>query len=679
MTDHKADRMGPHEVREIENTWIVMPDGVKLAARIWLPEGAERHPVPAILNYVPYFARLFTRPGDDARFPYYAGRGYACVRVDIRGSGDSQGLPMDEYVQQEQDDGVEIIRWIAAQHWCSGSVGMEGKSWSGFNSLQVAARRPPALKAIITHCSTDDRYADDAHYKGGCIVNDMIGWGTVFLTIQGQPSDPDITGRDRWRQDWLGRLNAVPFNLDRWFDHPNRDDFWKHGSVSEDYSQITCPVYAIGGWVDGYKNAVFRLLQGLKVPRKGLVGPWTHVFPHLGIPGPAIGYLDEALRWWDHWLKGEATGIMDEPMLRVWMQDKSATPGEPSVPGYWAAEDAWPSNRLGERTFYLAADARLEEAAPGNAELRLDPVQTVGSASGAWCPSGAGAPQDLATELPSDQRMDDARSLTFDSEPLDQSFEMLGAGSLMLDVSVDQPVAFLAVRLNDVSVGGESSRVTYGILNLCHRDSDAEPTPLVPGQRYTVRVPLDHAARRFHAGNRLRVSISTTYWPLILPAPEPVRLTLFAGSSRLTLPARPPRAADSALKPFGPPFVPPVALKPVTSNPGLHRVEWDAGARRQTIRHEVGDATVLLTAVNTELIGKTTVRSEIGDYDPTGTISTQYLIGWQRDRWKPRVTGSSKITTLKSDFVLWGELVAYDGDEKIFTRTWERKIPRRFV
>ena len=144
MTDHKADRMGPHEVREIENTWIAMPDGVKLAARIWLPEGAERHPVPAILNYVPYFARLFTRPGDDARFPYYAGHGYACVRVDIRGSGDSQGLPMDEYVQQEQDDGVEIIRWIAAQRWCSGSVGMEGKSWSGFNSLQVAARRPPA-------------------------------------------------------------------------------------------------------------------------------------------------------------------------------------------------------------------------------------------------------------------------------------------------------------------------------------------------------------------------------------------------------------------------------------------------------------------------------------------------------------------------------------------------------
>ena len=675
----QPSKAGPHKVREIENTWIVMPDGVRLAARIWLPENAERHPVPAIFNYCPYFARLFTRSGDDARFPYFANHGYACVRVDIRGSGDSEGLPMDEYVKQEQDDGVEIIRWIASQPWCSGSVGMEGISWSGFNSLQVAARRPPALKAIITHCSTDDRYADDAHYKGGCIVNDMFGWGTVFLAIQGQPSDPDITGREHWREDWLKRLNAVEFNLDHWFDHPHRDAFWKHGSVIEDYGQITCPVYAIGGWVDAYKNSIFRLLGGLTVPRKGLVGPWTHIYPHEGVPGPAIDYLDEALRWWDHWLKGAQTGIMDEPMLRVWMQDKSATPGEPSVPGYWAAEEVWPSRRLTERTYFLNSDAGLQDSAPGAGELHLDPVQTVGSASGAWCPSGAGAADDLDTELPSDQRLDDARSLAFDSEPLDRSFEILGACTLTLEVAVDKPVAFLAVRLNEVSAGGESSRVTYGILNLCHRESDADPTPLVPGQRYTVRVPLDNAAHRFHAGNRLRVSVSTTYWPLILPAPEPVKLTVFAGTSRLSLPVRPARAADATLHPFGAPFVPPVALKPVSSNPGLHRVEWDAVSRRQTIRHEVGDGVDLLTAVNTELIGKATVRSEIGEDDTAGSIATEYLIGWQRDRWKPRVTGSSKITTTPLDFVLWGEIVAYDGEEKIFSRTWERKIPRQLV
>ena len=248
-----------------------------------------------------------------------------------------------------------------------------------------------------------------------------------------------------------------------------------------------------------------------------------------------------------------------------------------------------------------------------------------------------------------------------------------------MDVAVDKPVAFLAVRLNEVAATGESSRVTYGILNLCHRDSDAAPTPLVPGQRYTVRVSFDNAAHRFHAGNRLRVSISTTYWPLILPAPEPVRLTVFAGASRLTLPVRPARAADATLQPFGTPFVPPVPLREMSSHPGLHRVEWDAVSKRQVIRHEVGDGVVLLTAVNTQLIVKATGRSEIGEDAAAGSIATQYLIGWQRDRWRPRVTGSSKITTPKSDFLLWGEIVAYDGEEKVFSRTWERKIPRRLV
>jgi putative CocE/NonD family hydrolase len=667
------------KVREIENTWISMPDGVRLAARIWLPETAGRRPVPAIFNYCPYFARLFTRPDDDARFPYYASRGYACVRVDIRGSGDSEGRPLDEYVKQEQDDGVEIIRWIASQRWCSGAVGMEGISWSGFNSLQVAARRPPALKAIITHCSTDDRYADDAHYKGGCIVNDMFGWGTVFLAIQGQPSDPAITGKEAWRRSWLERLNAVDFNLDRWFDHPHRDAFWKHGSVIEDYSQITCPVYAIGGWVDAYKNSIFRLLKGLNVPRKGLVGPWTHIYPHQGVPGPAIGYLDEALRWWDQWLKGADTGIMKEPMLRVWMQDKSATPGEPSVPGYWGGEEAWPSQRMTERIYFLNGRSQLGESPAPEERVLLDPVQTVGSASGAWCPSGAGAADDLNTELPSDQRLDDARSLVFDSPPLEAPIEILGACTVTLDVAADKPVAFLAARLNEVLPTGESSRVTYSILNLCHRDSDETPSPLTPGRRYTVKMSFDNAARRFHAGSRIRLSISTAYWPLILPAPEPVRLTLFTGSTRLTLPVRPLRAADAQLRPFGPPFVPNVGIEPVSSNPGVHTVEWDAVNKRQVIRHEVGDGTVLLTAVNTRLIGKATVRSEIGEDETTGSITTQYLIGWQRDEWSPRVIATSKITTTPSDFVLFGEVSAFDGEEKVFGRTWERKIPRQLV
>jgi uncharacterized protein len=674
-----ASPPGVNGVHEIENSWIPMPDGVKLSARIWLPENAQQHRVPAIFNYCPYFAHLNTRLGDEARFPYYASRGYACVRVDIRGSGDSFGKPLDEYVKQEQDDGVEIIKWIAAQPWCTGAVGMEGLSWSGFSSLQVAARRPPALKAIITHCSTDDRYADDAHYKGGCIVNDMFGWGTEFLAIQGKPSDPAITGREDWRERWLERLNAVEFNLGTWLTHQHRDDFWKHGSVIEDYGQIACPVYTIGGWVDGYKNTVFRLLSGLKVPRKGLVGPWTHIYPHLGVPGPAIGYLDEALRWWDHWLKHADTGIMAEPMLRVWMQDKSAEPDVPNVPGRWVAEESWPSRRITEQKYFLNGSHRLDSSASKEERIELAPLQTVGGASGNWCPSGAGTSKDLRIDLPLDQRIDDARSLVFDSVPLTEPFEILGTTVLNLSLVVDKPVAFVAVRLNEVRPTGESSRITYGILNLCHRDSDASPTPLEPGRRYKVQVRLDNVAHRFQPGNAIRVAISTTYWPLIVPSPEPVVLSLFAGSSELILPVRPPRPEDSQLHPFGPPFVPPIEPRTADSKPGTRIVETDTGSQQQVIRYEVGNNSVLIQSIQTRLIGDIKMRYEIHDNDPAAIIEARITNGWEREEWRPRILASSTFTTTKTEFAIVGELTAFDGDEKVLTRTWDRKIPRQLV
>jgi putative CocE/NonD family hydrolase len=671
---------GTYDVHEIENSWIPMPDGVKLAARIWLPDSAKQHPVPALFNYCPYFARLNSRLGDETRFPYYASHGYACVRVDIRGSGDSDGKPLDEYVKQEQDDGVEIIKWIAAQHWCTGAVGMEGISWSGFNSLQVAARRPPALKAIITHCSTDDRYTDDAHYKGGCIVNDMFGWGTEYLAKQGTPSDPDITGRVGWRERWLERLNAVEFNLGTWLTHPHRDDFWKHGSVNEDYAQIACPVYTIGGWVDGYKNSVFRLLAGLKVPCKGLVGPWTHVYPHRGVPGPAIGYLDEALRWWDHWLKGRATGIMDEPILRVWMQDKSAQPDEPNVPGRWAAEESWPSRRIAEQRYFMNGARRLDSSAAKEERVALEPLQTVGGASGNWCPSGAGTSADLRIDLPLDQRIDDARSLVFDSAPLTEPVEILGAPAVILSLAVDKPVAFVAVRLNEVRPTGESSRVTYGILNLCHRDGDASPAPLEPGRRYEVRVQLDNIAHRFQPGNAIRVAISTTYWPLIVPSPEPVTLSLFSGASALILPVRPPRPEDSRLKAFGPPFVPTIEAHTASSKPGIRVVETDTGSQDQMIRYEVGNGSVMIDSVRTRLMGDIKMRYGIRDNDTAAAvIEAEITAGWERDNWRPRLLASSRFTTTKEEFVIVGELSAFDGDEKVLTRTWNQKIPRQLV
>src|ERR1700743_2919670 len=157
----------PRKVREIENLFITLSDGCKVAARIWLPVDAEQRPVPAILEYLPYRKRDGPVDRDHLTHPYYAGNGYACIRVDMRGSGESDGLLEDEYTKQEHDDCVEIMPWIATQKWCTGDIGMIGISWGGFNGLQVAARRPKELKAVISLCSTDDRYNDAIHFMGG--------------------------------------------------------------------------------------------------------------------------------------------------------------------------------------------------------------------------------------------------------------------------------------------------------------------------------------------------------------------------------------------------------------------------------------------------------------------------------------------------------------------------------
>ena len=235
-----------------ELVWIPLQDGRRLAARLWLPVDADAVPVPAILEYLPYRRRDGTRARDEPTHGWMAAQGYACIRVDISGSGDSDGLIEDEYVKREQDDALEVIEWLTAQSWCSGSVGMIGISWGGFNGLQVAARRPAALKAVVSICSTVDRYHDDVHFMGGCLLSDNLDWGSIFFTLGGLSPDPAMVGEDRWKELWMQRLEALPLYPQLWLEHQRRDAFWQHGSVIEDYAAIEAPVLAVSGWADGY-------------------------------------------------------------------------------------------------------------------------------------------------------------------------------------------------------------------------------------------------------------------------------------------------------------------------------------------------------------------------------------------------------------------------------------------
>jgi len=658
----------PRPVRELENVWIPLPDGCRLAARIWLPADAEGDPVPAILEYLPYRKRDGTSTRDCLTHPYFAGHGYAGVRVDMRGNGEADGLMYDEYLPREQADCLAVIDWLCAQTWCSGAVGMMGISWGGFNGLQVAFLRPSALKAVITLCSTDDRYADDIHYKGGCLLNENLGWAAEMLAFSSRPPDPLLVG-ERWRAMWRERLEAMPLLIDPWLSHQHRDAYWKHGSICEDYGAVQAAVLAVGGWGDAYTNAVGRMLEHLPGARLGIVGPWVHKYPHFAVPGPRIGFLQEALAFWDRYLKDRDTGMDRQPRLRAYLMD-SVRPATSYAhrPGRWVSEADWPSPDIQTRAWHLAP-GRLGDT-PVTAELEHCSSQTVGLATGEYCAMW------LGPEWPADQRADDALSLCFDSAPLEERLEILGAPELTLSLSVDRPRAFLAVRLCDVHPDGASTRVSYGILNLCHRDGHEHPAELEPGRRYTVRVRLDDVGYAFPPGHRLRVAVSTCYWPLIWPSPAPVTLRVETSESRLTLPVRPPREEPEVDFP-APEAAPPEASTVLRAGHHHRTVSQDlaTGETTLTIDADFGEA-----RIDSHGLTSGSSAREVYRIHPDEPLCARAELHWtitlSRGHWSVRTESYSLMWSDAGHFHVHARLDAFEGERRVYSREWDRSIPR---
>jgi putative CocE/NonD family hydrolase len=661
-----------HQVRHIENTWIPMPDGTRMAARIWLPENAARHPVPAILEYIPYRKRDGVRLRDESMHPYFAGHGYACVRVDLRGSGDSEGVLTDEYLPQELADGVEVIRWVSSQAWCSGEVGMIGISWGGFNGLQIAALQPPELKAVISVCSTDDRYADDVHYMGGCLLGDNLSWAATMFSYNSLPPDPEIVG-DRWRKMWFERLEGNDHWLIAWLTHQHRDAYWRHGSICEDFSRIKVPVMAVSGWADGYSNAVFRLLSHLPGPRMGLVGPWSHKYPHLGAPGPAIGFLQESLRWWDQWLKGVETGITAEPMLRAWMLDSMP----PSTfyhqrHGRWVSEPTWPSPNVGEHALHFGRYRLLPERDPENYALSVQSPLSVGLFAGKWCSYSA------TPDLPHDQREEDGGALIFSSDPLTDPMEVLGPPIVQLTLSADRPVAMVAVRLSDVHPDDKATRVTYGLLNLTHRDGHAAPAPLQPHQDYRVVIQLNDVAQHFPRGHRLRISLSTSYFPLACPPPEPVRLTINTTESRLLLPVR--RHRDETLCFSEAERSPSGQRVQLTEEHHNWRVIRDLATDTSTLEVIDDKGTYRLEDIDMTVRGKAEeLYSYQGDDFASPAGKTLWVRELSRNGWAVRTITRTHLTCDREHFHLSAQLDAYEGERRVYSQNWDRHLRRKLV
>ena len=659
-------------VELVKNVRIPMRDGVRLAADVYWPAGRDEA-LPLVVDYIPYRKDEINL----AAFRQYLElprAGYPVVRIDIRGTGASEGHAVDEYVPQEQEDGFDAVEWLAAQPWCDGHVNLMGISYGGFTALQVATLQPPHLTSIIPVDATDDRYTDDCHYRGGLLrMYYDLGWyGTRMVAWNAMPPDPATFGDD-WEPVWRRHVDEDEPYLLAWLRHQVDGPYWRQGSVAGSLDRIACPAFVIGGWRDGYPNPPLRLFAGLPGPKKLLVGPWDHAYPDTAIPGPRIDHLREVVRWLDHWCRGIDTGLMDEPPIAVYvMRSGTFEPDRLDEPGEWRAEASWPPAGATERVLAATEGGRLVEAAPaddahgGEEWLAVDP--TVGVTGGLW---SGGVP----FGLPGDQRPDEARSLVSTSDALDRPLTILGRARATLTVRSSVPVLGVSVSLIDVDPDGRSHLVAKGMLNVARRRSLTDPQPVVPNEPVELVVDVDATAWRFPAGHRIRLAIAGADWPNVWPAPEPATLAVRHGST-LTLPVV-PASSDRAAPAFA---SSPVAVTPPSAR--MPRPVWDVtrdvltGRATATIEHRVAFTSVDGTAIERDF----GVVCEVDPADPAHAVA--------RGHHRCRSTRDGRWTEAQADTVIASDASSFhvtidlevrrDG-EPVATRQWSESIPRHLL
>jgi len=642
-----------YEIR-LQEAWIPLPDGVRLAADLFVPTGGapgERFPV--LLEYLPY-RKAESRDRNYALYSYFVRRGYVVARVDIRGTGNSEGRLVEyEYGDQEQLDGEVVIEWLSKQPFSSGNVGMFGISWGGFNSIHMAMRNPPALKAIVAVDATDDLYQDDVHFIDGIMHVDS--WEMSQDLDNARPGAPDYTiDEDYFRN----RFDRPPWMLT--YKRQQRDGpFWDRTALKTRYGSIRVPTFVIGGWYDGYRDSVPRMLEHVQAPMKAIVGPWSHFFPHDASPQPRIEWRREAVRWYDHWLKGRDTGILDEPRFAVYVR-RWHPPGPvlPQVDGEWRLEEGWPIERIRARTLYPQPNHGLAGKVPARATQELRYVATAGVE--------AGGPVMWWGDAAHDQRPTDAMSLVYDTEPLEEELEILGLPQVRLQVSADAPQADWFVRLSDVAPDGAVTQVAGAGMNGAHRESARSPKPLVPGQEIPLEIEMHFTSWIFPKGHRIRLAINNSQWPMFWPTPYPMTARLRLGgdkATKLVLPVVPeakrPRAVFAAPEP----------------DPQL------AGFETLDTGNVSGYGEISSIDRNPQTrTTKVTARNSGGSRYPWGTERFEETITHEASDDHPEATsvrGEHRTTVeLEDRTLVWEGVTSLRSDRESFTYTYTRRLLR---
>jgi uncharacterized protein len=654
----------------MEQAWIPMTDGVRLAATLYMPDGAKPNAkFPALLEYLPYRKDDGTAAGDYPKHAYFARRGFVGVRVDIRGFGASEGSPPErEYSEQEQLDCEQVIAWLAHQPWSNGSVGMFGISWGGFTALQMAMRHPPALKAILAVDATAELFHDDVHYIDGMAHVDEFELNMDMA--QGWVGAPDYSLDEKV----LGpRFDSPPWSL-LYLKHQHDGPFWR--DRVRPLSEITIPSFLIGGMLDGYRDNVTDMLMKSKGQVKAIVGPWNHTFPNDAVPGPQIEWRDQAVRWFDHWLKGRDTGVEQDPRLVVYMQHwHPPDPNLQTLPGEWRREDTWPPADAKTTPFYLQPNHSLADATSSNYTHTLKYIPTVGVEAGFWW-----------GELLTDPRPVDAYSLVYDSPPLRDELAILGHPHARLRASATAPQANWFARLSDVAPDGTVTQITGAGLNGAQRDSNresypesvTEPSDLEPGRVYSLDIEMHLTSWVFPRGHRIRIAISNALWPMILPTPYAMTTSLELGGdtgSRVILPIVP--VHGSAAPGFSPPQ-PSEERNDIKNEgfpwPGDWTVERDEAHRKTTVHWKGKDSYVYPWGTQTDFENLTYAGDDAHPETSSvqGEAESIFALKGRTLTWRGHL---SVATDQKNFYYKYTRELLKDG-AMLRTKTWQETIPR---
>ena len=649
-----------------------MSDGTRLSARIWLPSDAETAPKAAILEYIPYRKRDLVRARDERNHVYFSQHDFVSIRVDMRGSGDSEGNMEDMYGTRELSDAEEVIEWTAAQPWCNGRVGMMGTSWGGTSSLQMAMAKPTELKAVIAVCATDNRFEDDIHYIGGCVTTDTIEWAATLPAILASPPDPQNLG-EGWRDIWMRRLEKSTFPVENWIAHQKFDDYWGQGSVGQVNKAFDCPVLLIGGWCDRYSNTIINCLSRDPVNCWGIIGPWGHHYPDQASPGPGISFQRVAVRWWNHWLNDIENDAPNDPKLTVWMGSFDEPRDKiDRRTGFWTTLQKWPCGQTESETLFFCDQSLQTEpnAIDSNKIIPVDPA--VG------CSAGDSGYFGRVGGLPLDQRADDERSLVFETAPLAEAIDMLGSAHLNLSIAADQKNAQIAARICDVAPNGSIAQVSLAVRNLALSDDLKSPVTLRQNIASTYAINFPNKAYRFEAGHRLRLSISGSYWPLIWPSPRFSKLSLSTANCFLRIPLYPrDYGVDCNLpelesnRSSSDTFV-------VIANPILERrIDIAPNGQIRTDSWKQPKKVVRFPAMNLDFGVETDACHTICTNDLTSARSAfTHRLQFCQDDWVVAIIGKAELSSTEELYRLRGSLEVKENGESIFLRIWNPEIPR---